>query len=365
MGLDVHVLGFDGPFMMKTPPNVTSHTRPRGEFHNAKGSTALKQIKWGFQRISTYGRMVDFAIETAHTLNCDGVLLEEFEYFSLARKIAGFKRPLRCVFHDTSFNIRQTSVPAAIYKSAVARSAARIVRHCERTFVHGAAMKDNLIKSLGLDSRQALSVTPIPYGAPAPDEIRYIERSEARRTLGIESEGPVLLAFGTLRKDKAFPLLLTALSLARHWRLLIAGPEGDMTFKEIAALTRQLGISDRVHCVNRFISTDEQPVFFGAADAVAGIYSPAIRHESGTCQLARVFLKPIIASGPPDLEAYVQEAGVGWAVPGRTPEALAQILTAVETTPEDQKGAMRDRIGQCAVERSWPRVCAEVFRGWY
>jgi glycosyltransferase involved in cell wall biosynthesis len=363
-GLDIHVLGFDGPFALRMPPHDTPHTRALASFDHAKGDTPLKQIKWGLQRISQGRRMAQFAVDLSHRLNCAGVLFESFEYYRLGRQIARFNRPLRCVFHDTSFDTHQTSVPAALYKKAMAHSAARIVGYCERTFVHGVAMRENLIHSLRLGSRPASRITAIPYGTPTPSEFRHMERSEAQRTLGIAGDGPLLLAFGTLRKDKKFPLLLEALALAPNWRLLIAGPEGDMTFEEIETAVLKLGISDRVCCRNRFISSDEQPLFFGAADAVAGIYSSAVRHESGTCQLARAFLRPIIASGPPDLTAYVQSTGVGWAVPHGTPQALANILSTAETESEDDRRAMRDRIEQCAIERSWSCVCAEVFRGW-
>jgi glycosyltransferase involved in cell wall biosynthesis len=362
--LDVHVLGFHGPFVTHTPPQVTPHTCELAGCDRSKGSNALQQIKWGFQRITNGGRLVESALKLARKLNCAGVLFETFEYYSLGRQISRFQRPLRSVFHDTAFNAHQTSVPAALYKSAMAHSAAKIVRHCERTFVHGSAMRENLIRSLGINSREASRIAEISYGAATPNEFRQVERAEARRELGIANERPLLLAFGTLRKDKEFPLLLAAISQARSWGLLIAGPEGDMRFEEIHAIARRLGISDRVYCRNQFIPTGEQPVYFGAADAVVGIYSSAIRHESGTCQLTRAFLKPIIASGPPDLEAYVKKAGVGWTMSGHTPEALTETLSTIENVSVAQQSAMRERIKQCAAERSWTNVCAEVFRGW-
>ena len=361
----VHLIGFDGPFADRLPSGVTPHILKVETVANAKGATAIDQIKWGLSRISQSKKLIDLTIEVANKLESSAVLFETFEYYSLASRISRFKRPLRCIFHDTSFNMQQTSIPAAIYKSAMARSAASIVAHCEWTYVHGTAMKDNLARSLRLKSEYASRVKPIPYGAPAPANSVQIEQTKARRELGIDgNNSPLLLAFGTLRRDKAFPMLLTALSLAPDWRLLIAGPEGDMTFDELESISRRLSISDRVICRNRFVTRDEQPVYFGAADAIAGIYSPSIRHESGTCQLARTYLKPIVASGPPDLEEYVQGAGVGWRVPEHTPEALAKTLARVKQATLQENAAMRARISECAEERSWSCVCSEIFRGW-
>jgi glycosyltransferase involved in cell wall biosynthesis len=363
--VSVHVVGFDGPSLSRLPAGITPHILKISSVVNAKGSTALQQIKWGLRRIGQSKNLIALALDVSNTLNARGVLFESFEYYSLARQIKRFKRPLRCIFHDTSFNTRQTSAPAALYKTAMARSAASIVEHCEHAFVHGKGMKANLVEGLRLDAQIAAQVVPIPYGAPQPSASGQIGRREARQALGIEATGaPLLLAFGTLRRDKAFPLLLTALSLAPNWRLLIAGPEGDMTFAEIESMARRFGVSEHVYCRNRFITQDEQPVFFGAADAIVGIYSPSIRHESGTSQLARTYLKPIIASGPPDLEEYVRKADVGWCVSEHSAESLARTLAEVEQVSDNRKRAMLGRIEECAAERSWPRVCDEVFRGW-
>ena len=36
--------------------------------------------------------------------------------------------------------------------------------------------------------------------------------------------------------------------------------------------------------------------------------------ESGTAQLSRSFLRPVLAGGPPDLEAYLESSAIGWVV---------------------------------------------------
>jgi glycosyltransferase involved in cell wall biosynthesis len=159
-------------------------------------------------------------------------------------------------------------------------------------------------------------------------------------------------------------MLLRGLALAPRWRLLIAGPEGDMSFAEIETRIRNLQIGGKVILRRGFISSEEQPLYFGAADAVAGIYSPSIRHESGTSQLARAFLKPIVASGPPDLVEYVESNDVGWAVPRHTDEGVAATLFKVEAISDNQRGDLCRRINKCAEERSWSRVFEEIFKGW-
>lgn len=362
---EIHVLGFDGPLAPKLNPRITAHTRMRGRIASAKGISLMGQIRWGLMRIWHSRKLLQDAVDLCAQLKPAGIFFESFEYYSLARKIGNFRQPLRCLFHDTSFNTRQTSVAAAVYKRAMAASAVRILGACERVFVHGDAMRSNLAATLDLSPSLAGRVNAIPYGAPGPEDVRQVQRGEARAALAIQEDSrPILLAFGTLRRDKEFPRLLEALALAADWRLLIAGPEGDLAFEEIEAQARRLGISERVLYRKGFITSEDQPLYFGAADAIAGIYSPSIRHESGTCKLARAFLKPIVVSGPPDLEEYVRKAGVGWVAADRTAGALAAVLAEASSASVADQDRMPERIRACAAEYSWPRVSANVFQGW-
>jgi hypothetical protein len=77
-----------------TLPHVTPHTREIAGFNQAKGSTALKQIKWGFQRIAHSGRLVEIRIgdgaammdtnlyrKAAGLLQTDGALAADGGYY--------------------------------------------------------------------------------------------------------------------------------------------------------------------------------------------------------------------------------------------------------------------------------------------
>ncbi len=109
-----------------------------------------------------------------------------------------------------------------------------------------------------------------------------------------------------------------------------------------------------------FIGMEDHRKFFGAADAVINIYDESIRHESGTAQLARSFIRPIIAGGPPDLHRYVSETGAGWSVAPLSVDRLAEILGRAARFREPERAAMERRIYTAAVERSWDSVAARV-----
>ncbi|MGZ3460006.1 MAG: hypothetical protein ACXU86_16050, partial [Archangium sp.] len=151
-------------------------------------------------------------------------------------------------------------------------------------------------------------------------------------------------------------------SLARspEWELLVAGPEGDVSFRELQALCERTGLQQRVRMLPGFIRLEEHRKFFGAADAVINIYEENIRHESGTVQLARSFLRPVIAGGPPDLHHYVSETGAGWSVAPLSVDRLSEVLARVARLEESECAAMERRIYAAAVERSWDAVASKL-----
>jgi glycosyltransferase involved in cell wall biosynthesis len=85
-----------------------------------------------------------------------------------------------------------------------------------------------------------------------PGLFHPIDRTEARRSLGLPKYGPLLVSVGTLAPRKGFQLVMEAMAkLKKSWptlRFAIVGgdgPEGAMT-AELRQLADRLGIADRV-----------------------------------------------------------------------------------------------------------------------
>jgi glycosyltransferase involved in cell wall biosynthesis len=187
-----------------------------------------------------------------------------------------------------------------------------------------------------------------------------LDRAAARVGLGVDTRRKVLLAFGTLRADKCYRLVFEALARSPEWELLVAGPEGDVSYRQLQALREQTGAGQRVRMFPGFIPLGEHRQYFGAADAVLSLYEEHIRHESGTAQLARAFLRPVIAGGPPDLHDYVRETGAGWSVLPLNAGKLTEVLYEAARLDEAGRAAMERRIHAAAVERSWDAAAARV-----
>ncbi|HVG64200.1 MAG TPA: glycosyltransferase [Hyalangium sp.] len=364
-GVEVHVLGMAGS--VSYPSSIVPHLIGEGTPLVSRSSYRerlgpLGDVAWGTARLTSQANLMRGLQRVHRSLGAPPLLFETFEYLSLAAYLARAPRSHRqaCIFHDTNFNMKHASVIAGAYKLLARPFARHILRRVDRAFVHASGMRENLLENVDPQRRYTRKVEVIPYGAPHPDAIQRMDPAEARASLGITTQRRVALAFGTLRADKCFRLLFESLARSPEWELIVAGPEGEVSFRELLALCEQAQVEDRVRMFPGFIGLEDHRKFFGAADAVINIYDESIRHESGTAQLARSFLRPIIAGGPPDLHRYVSETGAGWFVAPLSVDKLAEILGQAARLREPERAAMERRIYTAAVERSWDSVAARV-----
>lgn len=366
-GWRVAVVAWEGPLSLPgvletvPVPRPALWSLPRSHFRR-RWSPLLGDVLWGLIRVRAERRLVGALQRELRRRPEAAVIYESFEYLGLARHLRrdGSRRARLTILHDAGFNTQHASPVAGAYKSLVRRAVRRIAAHSSFVLVHGVAMKGALESNLGLTGALAERVRVIPYGAPGPGDVTTAEPAEARAALGLAPAARVALAFGTLRRDKRFDYVLEALSQAPHWTLLVAGPEGDLTYDEFLAMVRRAGLGDRVILHRGFIGPDRQPLYFGAAEVVLAIYDSRIRHESGTGQLARAFRRPVIVSGGPDLAAYVRETGCGWTADAGDSASLAAALRHLEGMDPAGRAALEARLEHAAQARSWRAVAATV-----
>lgn len=361
-GVDVVVVGWEGPLSHSAPLHEARLARTEGEgrersiYRRVLGG--LGDVTWGMARVWTERRLLAHLGTVVDGARDAAVLFESAEYIALSRFLRRERRtyPRACIFHDTSFNLRHASRVAAAYKYACRPFVREIIRRSDAVFVHGPGMRENLVTSVNAPPALAGRIHAIPYGAPHPDEVQRLDRGPARAQLQLPDGQCLMLAFGTLRRDKRFDVVLRGLAQLPEWHLLVAGPEGDVSYDELLGMARSAGVLDRVRLDRGFVPPQRQPLYFGAADVVVAIYDGSTRHESGTAQLARTFLRPVIAGGGPDLLAYVETTGTGWPVDVRDPGSFARVLAEVDRSGAMRSRQLESRIHACAVSRSWAVV---------
>ncbi len=144
-------------------------------------------------------------------------------------------------------------------------------------------------------------------------------RGEALKKFGIPGNCKLLLFFGFIRDYKGLDLLLEAMKeLPEDYRLIIAG-EVYGKFDKYDRMISDLGLESRVTSLVRYISDDEVPAIFSAADACVLPYKSAT--QSGIVGIAYHFGLPVIATDVGGLREMIEPYDTGMMI--EKPEAPA------------------------------------------
>jgi glycosyltransferase involved in cell wall biosynthesis len=153
------------------------------------------------------------------------------------------------------------------------------------------------------------------------------QKSAARKALNLPDR-KVLLFFGFVRPYKGLEYLLQAMpkvltEIDAH--LLVVGefwaPQSRYT-----SYIDDLGLSEHVTIVNRYVPNEEVHTFFSAADVVVLPYIEAT--QSGVAQIAFGFERPVITTDVGGLSEVVRHGETGLLVPPGQSEPLAEAITS-------------------------------------
>jgi len=139
-----------------------------------------------------------------------------------------------------------------------------------------------------------------------------VDRMSARKELGIDHQGELLLFFGFIRQYKGLDLLLEAMADPRikksGYKLVVAGEfyEDPVKYTE---LIRSLQLQDQVILFNEFIPENKIRYFFSAADVLVQPYRHAT--QSGVTPLSMHFELPMIVTDAGGLKEMVVDKVTG------------------------------------------------------
>ncbi len=200
----------------------------------------------------------------------------------------------------------------------------------------------------------AVRCTPHPtYGALSRGTI---SRHDACYYLGLN--GPVLLFFGFVRPYKGLSDLLAALPrvLARHPVTLLVVGEFWQPLAEYERQARALGVEGAVRFVDRYISNEEVPLYFAAANLVVLPYRSVT--GSGVAQLALGCMRPVVATRTGSLADTIDEGRTGFLTPPGDPPALAEAILHFLDLPAAEQAAFEERILASQERFSWDELVA-------
>jgi glycosyltransferase involved in cell wall biosynthesis len=263
-----------------------------------------------------------------------------FEYLaplwaSALRRLARNGVVFGAVVHDP---VRQTFVGPQWWQRSSVSAAYSFLREA---FVHE-AIELETVKPF-----PRLRTTVIPHG-PYRFNPPSLTKTEVRQTLGIPSNGLLMLSFGYIRDEKNLHLLLRSMRENPKCYLLVAGKELGSTQRSAAYyqhLADELGVANRCRWKLGFVPPEDVGNWFQASDLVLLTYSGRFRSASGVLNAAIQYRKPCLASaGKSNLRSAVERYRLGaWVEPDNA-EALTRALASLDTASmaPDWAGYERD-----------------------
>ncbi len=216
-----------------------------------------------------------------------------------------------------------------------------------------------LVELYGADAERVRIVTPgVDHAFFAPGD-----RVQARRAVGLDPAGPLLLFVGRLQPLKGAPVAVEALALLRSHPLaeLVvvggpSGPRGHAHVDELRGLVDRLGLAGRV----RFVRPQPHELlssYYRAADVCV---VPSRSESFGLVALeAAACGTPVVAAAVGGLTTLVDHGSTGYLVDPATPEAVA---AAVSSVLDD--GERAARLARAAAVRSrrytWRQAAAQL-----
>jgi glycosyltransferase involved in cell wall biosynthesis len=242
---------------------------------------------------------------------------------------------------------------------ALPRGARSLLRAMDAVVVHSRSGRDRVVRDLGVDP-SVLHV--IPHGAfdyltRQPDDAAIDPRA------GSLDGRKVVLFFGLLRPYKGIDVLIEAFAGTPSEALLLVVGMPRMPLAPLERLAADLGISERVRFVPRFIADREVPAYFRRADLVVLPYR-AIEH-SGVVFTALAFGSPLILSAVGGFTELATEHGAARLVePGDVASLRAAIAELLDDDGERRRltaAALAAASGPFSWERA-AELTEELYR---
>jgi glycosyltransferase involved in cell wall biosynthesis len=192
----------------------------------------------------------------------------------------------------------------------------------------------------GLDDVMRASVpshvelVDVPHGTfSVVSQTQSDNASGVRDRFGINVTDQVALALGYVADRKNLDVAIHAIALRPHIHLLVVGCRASSKDKPVEFymnMAKSIGISHRVHFIDRYMPENEIGTLVSAADVVLLTYRSDFVSQSGILHLAANWAKPVLASsGAGPLVETVQRYCLGVTVEPDSAEDLAMGLDRV------------------------------------
>ncbi|MEO8456623.1 MAG: glycosyltransferase [Chloroflexota bacterium] len=230
-----------------------------------------------------------------------------------------------------------------------------VARGADRVICASDSERETLIEEYGVSPSR---LTTIPCGVDI-DRFRPLDTREARASLGLDQDVPVLLFIGRIEPLKGIDVLVRAASQldGKFQLLVVGGDEKDATrIHELHTLAEELGVEGKV-VFGDAVPHNELPRYYNAASICV---VPSYYESFGLVALeAMACGVPVIASRVGGLKETVQDGRTGYLIPWRCPEPFAERLDLLLTN-EPLRKSLGEEARQVAERYRWPVIAEQV-----
>jgi glycosyltransferase involved in cell wall biosynthesis len=229
------------------------------------------------------------------------------------------------------------------------RAWSALLADMDAVVVHSQAGRERLVAQ-GLAAER---VRLIPHGAfehlAEPGDDAVLDRAA-----GDLNGHRVVLFFGLLRPYKGLDTLVEAFAAAPDDAVLLVVGMPRMPLEALRARAHELGISDRVRWVTRFVADAELPAYFRRADVVALPYRET--EQSGVLNTALAFGSALVLSDTGGFREVGAEHGAARLVPPGDAGALGAALQSLLGDPAERERLSQAALRAAAGPYSWSRA---------
>ena len=330
-GHDSHLVVMEGPGPLseRVAPEVTVHYLDFARASIADPAAFAWSVGAGLRRLGAVAARADLDVVQTH--------LPGANFWGLALALRGRRAVVATIHNNEEFRYGEHDRPLRV---ALRKAAYRqIVRRCGVVAV-SAAVKESLVRQLGLDPGQAGRIAVVPNAVPVPAPPTAAERAAVRARFGVGAGEALLLAAGRFTEQKNFGDLVDAAArLAADgtpFRLVIAGDGEDRpALQERAAAA---GLAERVLMPGNLADLDR---VMGAADvfAMSSLWEglPLVLLE------AMAAGRPTAAYAIDGVTELVADGVTGLTAPAGSVPGLAAALARLVDEPD-----LRARLGAVA-----------------
>src|SRR6185436_6694607 len=179
---------------------------------------------------------------------------------------------------------------------------------------------------------------------------------DAARKPNIPPGKKIILFFGFIRDYKGLDLLIDAMSKLNDEYVLVIGGEVYGSFDKYSQQIEALGIKNKILLHVRYISDDEVPLFFSAADVCVLPYKSAT--QSGITSIAYHFDLPLIATDTGGLKESIQHNKTGLIVP--SPDSTLIAKTIESYFSQNLKSKFQEEIKLLKNKLSWSSLSEAI-----